>query len=86
MLGQECSDATYGSYDTVDEAKIACSSIDHCKGVYDVTCNGEDPIYLCPRGSEFEESDWESCVYQRGMLTSIKVPIFILVLSKTKSI
>ena len=48
------------------EAQIACSSSKGCSGVYDVSCNGRAPFYMCtktPKGGY--TSSKTSCIYAR---------------------
>ena len=68
LLDKHCQSDDYGEYSTVDQAKTACDSDSNCIGVYDADCNGKPQIALCPKGSDFEESQ-VSCIYQKGVHT-----------------
>ena len=68
LLAKHCHSDAYGEYSTVDQAKTACDSDYNCIGFYDAACNGKPQIALCPKGSDFEESQ-VSCIYQKGMHT-----------------
>ena len=52
----------YGSYETLDEAIVACNSDKNCSKVYDDGCDNEGPFALCPRKSA-ELNASLSCLY-----------------------
>ena len=58
MLG--CSYDEYGSYSTLENAKLACDSDNTCGGVYDHYCDDKD-FSLCPQGANMYEST--SCTH-----------------------
>ena len=70
---RSCYQNDYGRYDTLDEAKLACSNDSECSGIYDVFCNGP-PFVLCPKKEEFKHSK-SSCTYIKGMLISFHTDI-----------
>ena len=75
-----CSNGRYGRYDTLNQAKKACSADSHCSGVYDPYGDGgKHGFNLCPKGIDFEDVSWDSIIFQKGMLTPIKLSIFVLV-------
>ena len=63
---RSCYQNDYGRYDTLDEAKLACSNDSECSGIYDVFCNGP-PFVLCPMKEDLKYSK-SSCTYIKGML------------------
>lgn len=65
---RSCYQNDYGRYNTLDDAKFACSNDSECLGIYDVYCNGP-PFYLCPKGKELKISK-SSCTYIKGMFIS----------------
>ena len=56
----------YGEYDTVEEAKLACTSDFNCQAVYDIGCDGHKNHYLCSSDSVYMGSHMSSCVYHKG--------------------
>jgi len=64
FINRECDADKYGSYETLEEAKDACSADKHCKGVYDDDCNGNQ-FYLCP-GPSFYNWHRHSCIINKA--------------------
>ena len=63
----QCYDESYGSYDSLAEAKLACSSDSRCTGVYDQGCDSESgDIFLCPMQPPFFNSSTKSCMYVKS--------------------
>ena len=61
---KHCWPDKYGSYNTLDDAKAACTADSNCGGVYDLSCDGA-PFYLCPETATLYTSS-ASCVYCKG--------------------
>ena len=68
MENQQCAADKYGNYDSVEDAKAACSSDPNCQSVYDSGCDEQFPhgVYLCPFGSPYGSSNISSCIYERA--------------------
>jgi hypothetical protein len=66
MEKKHCWGQKYGSYNTVADAKVACSSDAACTGVYDNGCNAEaGTIYLCGAVPNGYSTSGSSCVYKK---------------------
>ena len=68
MPRRHCHDDKYGAYDTLQEAKYACTLDINCSGMYDYDCRGW-PFYLCPKYSIYPLANvrkHRSCVYVKG--------------------
>ena len=62
---KHCWGDKYGNYDSVEDAKAACSLDPNCQSVYDRDCDDStNDVYLCPLGSSYENSS-SSCIYDR---------------------
>ena len=70
---RSCYQNDYGRYETLDEAKYACSNDSECSGIYDVFCNGP-PFVLCPKKEDLKYSKL-SCTYIKGMFISFYTDI-----------
>jgi len=65
MLNRECEADKTGSYETLEEAMIACNANAHneCKGIYDDDCDGSQ-FSICPGPSHYNWSR-NSCIIQK---------------------
>ena len=59
---KHCNNDKYGSYETLNDAKSACTSDENCSGVYGYGCDNAYRFYLCPSTSAAETSS-SSCIY-----------------------
>ncbi len=59
---KHCSDDQYGTFKTLNDARMACTSDKTCSMVYDDVCDN-DVFYLCPIGSAQKASTIGSCLY-----------------------
>jgi len=55
----------YGNYDTLEEAKLACTADKKCSKVYDDGCDNAGPFYLCPNNSTNRNASL-SCIYLKN--------------------
>ena len=62
---KSCYDNKYGSFATMQDAKLVCLEDSKCIGVYDQHCDGENSFSLCPREHDLESST-SSCTYIKG--------------------
>ena len=77
---KHCNGDKYGSYSSLVDAELECSSDSGCKAVYVNSCKAEPgKVYLCPSQSVYETSS-SSCIYQKPG------NVYYFVLSKSKSI
>lgn len=56
QVSMECKNDAYGSYRSLQDAKLACDSDDHCWGVYDEFCPNSPYFYLCPHWADLNHS------------------------------
>ena len=69
LVKAKCWDDKYGSYGTLNEAKIACKSDKTCAAVYDPGCNDANECYLCPNDTlewDYKKSS-PDCVYLKAV-------------------
>ena len=55
----------YGTFETFDEAKEACSSDPNCNAIYDHNCDNDDDFVLCAKNTELKMSTIGSCIYPK---------------------
>ena len=60
-----CIDNQHGNYSTILEAESSCSQDQFCQGVYVPYCNESKGARLCPKGIDYQHSDYGSCVYNK---------------------
>ena len=74
---KHCNTNKYGSYTTLNLAKLACLSDANCRGVYDTGCNDKDEYTLCDGSRGFDKSG-SSCVYEKwsNLINIIEFTIF----------
>ena len=64
MEKKHCSGDHYGSYNSVDDAKAACSVDSNCQSVYHSGCSTSGTVFLCLIGSSYSTST-SSCIYEK---------------------
>jgi hypothetical protein len=64
----------YGTYTTVEAAKLACTSDPTCTAVYDQGCDaGANDIYLCGAVPNGYTSSAHSCIYEKPKVKYTKI-------------
>ena len=59
---------TTAKFDTIDQAKSACSADSNCVAVFDNDCDeSAQDIFLCSLNSTISESETGDCIYKKNL-------------------